>query len=56
MGMGATNELERVAASLGLLNGVQPVFMQAFDVAHAGVLLALPALLVNGLLNPRKLS
>ncbi len=51
MGMGATNELDRVAASLGLLNGVQPVFVHVLDVAHAGVLLALPALLVNGLIN-----
>ncbi|HAM49871.1 MAG TPA: hypothetical protein DCP92_03955 [Nitrospiraceae bacterium] len=48
--MGATNTLERVAASLGQLEAVAPVFTASLDVPNAGVLFALPALLVNGLL------
>jgi len=50
MGMGATNSLDRVAASLGLLNGVAPHFETALDIPQAGVLFGLPALLANGLL------
>jgi len=48
--MGATNTLERIAASLGQLEAVVPVFTASLDVPNAGVLFALPALLVNGLL------
>ena len=51
MGMGATNTLDRVAASMGLLNRVEPTFETALDIPHGGVLLALPALLANGLLK-----
>ena len=51
MGMGATNPLDRVAASLGLLKGVDPHFETALDVPQVGVLFALPALLANGLLT-----
>jgi len=51
MGMGATNILERVGASVGLLNGVTPDFGRHLDVANAGVLLAVPALLSCGLLR-----
>lgn len=51
MGMGATNMLERVGASVGLLNGVTPDFGRHLDVANAGVLLAVPALLSCGLLR-----
>ena len=51
MGMGATNTLDRVAASIGLLEGVGPAFETALDIAHGGVLFALPALLANGLLH-----
>lgn len=51
MGMGATNTLDRVAASLGLLAGAELKFQAALDVTKAGVLLALPALLVTGLLR-----
>jgi hypothetical protein len=43
--MGATNHLDRMAASIGLLNGVSPQFKTALAIPHAGVLLALPALL-----------
>jgi len=51
MGRGATATLERLAASLGLLNEVTPRFDAALDIAKGGVLLALPALLVSGLLR-----
>ena len=51
MGMGATNQLERVAASLGL-SGPAPIrFQPALDVPHGGVLLAVPSLLACGLLR-----
>jgi prepilin-type processing-associated H-X9-DG protein len=51
MGMGATNTLARVAASIGVLSCVEPSFDSCVDVPNGGVLLALPALLVSGLLN-----
>ena len=51
MGMGATNTLERMAASVGQLNAVEPSFVSSMDVPNAGVLFALPALLVSGLLR-----
>lgn len=51
MGRGATATLERLAASLGELNEAGPRFAAALDVAKGGVLLALPALLVSGLLR-----
>jgi hypothetical protein len=51
MGMGAINTPERVGASLGLLKGVTPDFGKHLDVANAGVLLAVPALLSCGLLR-----
>ena len=51
MGMGATNTLDRVAASIGVLEGAVPAFETALDIAHGGVLFALPALLANGLLH-----
>lgn len=50
MGMGATRTLERVAASLGELNEGPVEFKPSLDVAKGGVLLALPALIVSGLL------
>lgn len=49
--MGATNTLDRVAASVGLLDGVKPAFETALDIPNGGVLFALPALLANGLLK-----
>ncbi len=49
--MGATNTLDRLAASVGLLDGVPVMFQAALDVPHGGVLFALPALLVCGLLR-----
>jgi hypothetical protein len=51
MGRGATATLERLAASLGQLNEAGPRFAAALDIARGGVLLALPALLVSGLLR-----
>lgn len=49
--MGATNVMDRLYARVGLLNGVQAEFVYSLDVANAGVLFALPALLSNGLLR-----
>lgn len=43
--------MERLAASVGLLNEVTPRFAAALDIPKGGVLLALPALLVSGLLR-----
>jgi prepilin-type processing-associated H-X9-DG protein len=55
MGMGATNVLDRMAASMGRLCGeVALSFAPCADVPFGGVLLALPALLVNGLLDHTK--
>jgi transposase len=51
LGMGATNTLDRVAASVGHLDGVAPDFQPVLDVPNAGVLFALPALLACGLLQ-----
>lgn len=51
MGRGASATEERLAASLGQLDAVAPRFEQALDVTQGGVLLALPALLVSGLLR-----
>ena len=50
LGVGATNILDRLAASVGCLQEAQPVFSPALDVPCGGVLLALPALLACGLL------
>lgn len=51
MGMGATNTLDRVAASIGQLHSVKVQFQESLDVPNAGALLALPALLAVGLLR-----
>jgi len=51
LGVGASNVMDRVAASVGELTAVEPVFQGASDVPNGGVLLALPALLAVGLLN-----
>ncbi len=50
MGMGATDTLGRVMASLGGMTESPVHFEPAADVANGGVLLAVPALLANGLL------
>lgn len=51
MGMGATNTYGRLAASVGCLDEVKPTFENCADVPNGGVLLALPALLSQGLLS-----
>jgi hypothetical protein len=51
MGRGATATMERLAASLGKLEEAAPRFAPALDVPKGGVLLALPALLLSGLLR-----
>lgn len=51
MGMGATDTLGRVAASLGQLESAPVDFQPAVDIPNGGVLLALPALLAMGLLR-----
>ena len=49
--MGATNTLERMAASIGQLDGAVPCFEKCADIPSGGVLFALPALLAVGLLK-----
>jgi hypothetical protein len=51
MGMGATNTMDRVAASIGAVRNVPVVFTPCMDVPSGGVLLALCALLAVGLLR-----
>ena len=51
MGYATTRPLERVAAALGALEAAPIQFEPAVDIPNGGVLLALPALLANGLLH-----
>ena len=51
MGYATTRSLERVAAAMGQLAAAPIAFQTACDVPHGGVLLALPALLAQGLLR-----
>ncbi|MBC8399942.1 MAG: hypothetical protein H8E14_00485 [Candidatus Marinimicrobia bacterium] len=51
MGMGATDILGRVAASLGQSGPNAPSFQAHHDVPNGGVLFSLPSLLANGLLH-----
>lgn len=51
MGMGCTRQEDRVQAAFGELAEANPVFKENVDVKSAGVLLALPSLLLNGLLK-----
>ncbi|MBV8414207.1 MAG: hypothetical protein JO251_03250 [Verrucomicrobia bacterium] len=51
MGRATTRSLERVAAALGWLNGAPIQFERVADVPDGGVLFALPALLLYGLLD-----
>lgn len=51
MGYATTRSLERVAAALGALEAAPIKFEPVVDVPNGGVLLALPALLANGLLH-----
>lgn len=49
--MGATDSFGRLASSIGGMGPADPQFQSCMDVPNAGVLLALPALLANGLLR-----
>ena len=51
LGRATARSLDRVAASIGMLNGAAIEFERARDIPEGGVLLALPALLVLGLLS-----
>ena len=51
MGYGTIRTLERIAAAMGLLASAPIEFQTACDVTQGGVLLALPALLAQGLLR-----
>ena len=51
MGNATTRSLERVAAAMGMLASAAIEFQTACDVPQGGVLLALPALLAQGLLR-----
>jgi prepilin-type processing-associated H-X9-DG protein len=51
MGMAACNVMDRLAASVGDIAVVAPVFQAVADVPNGGVLFALPALLAVGLLH-----
>jgi transposase-like protein len=51
MGQGCTRPRDRLAAARGQLDQAEIKFNSAADVSYAGVLLALPALLSNGLLK-----
>ena len=51
MGNATTRTLERVAAAVGMLAAAPIEFQTAWDVPQGGVLLALPALLAQGLLR-----
>ncbi len=51
MGIGCTRVMERVSASVGLLDEAPTQFKNSYDVPNGGVLCALPALLANGLLR-----
>jgi hypothetical protein len=56
MGYATTRSLERVAAAMGQLAAAPIEFQSAYDVPQGGVLLALPALLAQGLLSYRSQS
>jgi transposase len=51
IGLGCSREIERLQAGCGELNGAPAEFIPNRDVKSAGVLLALPSLLANGLLK-----
>jgi hypothetical protein len=51
VGRGATATIERLAASLGELDEAEPRFEAALDIPRGGVFVALPALMLSGLLR-----
>jgi len=54
MGMGATDFVGRVLTSLGPLPSIDVKFKHSLDIPNGGVLLAIPSLLLNGLLRHAK--
>jgi len=56
MGYATTRTLERVAAAIGLLESAPVQFQPTCDVTGGGVLMAVPALLAQGLLRHRPSS
>jgi hypothetical protein len=54
MGMACTRVVERVCAAIGKLKEAPTRFQASVDVSNGGVLWALPALLINGLLQHTK--
>ena len=51
MGVGAINEFDRLACSIGAAEAVDPCFSTCLDVPNGGILFAIPALLANGLIR-----
>lgn len=51
MGMGACDTMGRICASIGGMGPVESSFQSCLDAPHGGLLLALPALTANGLLQ-----
>ena len=51
MGVGASDLPSRLACSIGSMAAVDPCFTPCLDVPNAGVLLAIPGLLANGLIR-----
>lgn len=51
IGTACTRTMDRVATSLGAINGADTHFDACLDVSNGGVLCALPALVANGLLD-----
>lgn len=51
MGVGTTDVFGRLASSIGGMGPAEPQFQTCMDVPNGGVLLAIPALLANGLLR-----
>ena len=51
MGQACTRTVERVAAATGMIDQAEVIFEDLQDVRGGGVLFALPALLMNGLLK-----
>lgn len=49
MGVACTNVIDRVLTAFGVLNNTSSSFKHCRDVSNAGVLIALPALVANGL-------
>ena len=51
LGQACSREAERMGAAIGIVSKVVPKFEAGVDMKAAGVLLAIPALMMNGLLS-----